>query len=211
MNYQKKHALAPARKQQAGRGFTMIELLVVMLVITMLLVIAVPAIMTFRNQSKINATQAIINMVDGAVGMYYSHHKTYPNTGELAIKLIGLEDDDFHPGPGYRIQERGEVYGPWNGVDEIKHGDKNFIDIFGNTIWYCKFNNNYSDSTFEYTKTEDNVTLAGIRDYATDASGKFYRRDYILMSPSADSKWGLPRNDGSSGNPLTDDVTNFFR
>jgi competence protein ComGC len=213
MNEQKRQASPSSHQLQAGSGFTMVELLVVMLVITVLLVIGVPAIMTFRTNAKINACQVTVNAIDTAIGGYYSQHKQYPEATKLVVKLVGLEANDYHPGPGYRLQERGQVYPPWNGVDKLNRGVENFIDVFGNTIWYCPFKNgSYSDSTFTRNNTEDNVTLTSIADYATDANGKYYRRDYILMSPSADGKWGKIRNDGSTTTtPLTDDVTNFFR
>lgn len=239
---------------RAGRGFTMIELLVVMFVISMLLVIGVPAAIKFRTQAKINDCRVTVNIIDKAVDLYHKQHKRYPSIHEMAGKLIGqsftvdangvaTEIDDYHPGPGYRLVPRGTVYGPWNGVDKLKRsGDREegggapgsasetarvqFIDAFGSPIWYCPFERptatsepTYTDSGFDKDDTEHGVNITGIADYATDALGRFYRRDYIIMSQSANGKWGLIRGTSSAGGSgsagavaaPTDDVTNFTK
>lgn|GEM_PF-2858752 len=148
-----------------------------------------------------------------------------------------VEVDDGYPGPGYRIkgQPRGTVYGPWNGVDKLpRTGDYeedvgssesarvHFIDAFGQSIWYCPFRKptetsapTYTDSEFDKDDSEDGVDITSIADYATDASGRFYRRDYILMSQSANGKWGLIRGSSNTASSTkivpTDDVTNFTK
>jgi len=215
-------------------GFTWIELLVVMFVIGMLLTIFL--VFPWGRPPEI-ATRVTINIIDNAVAMYQKAHKRYPEMKEMAARLIGQsfitengiskEVDDGHPGPGYRLKPRGTVYGPWHGVDELKRsGDYDqgadsarvhFIDAFGRPIWYCPFKKpspasepTYTDSEFDKDNSEDGVTITSIANYATDASGKFYRRDYIIMSPSANGKWGLIRGAGGSAVP-TDDVTNFTK
>jgi type II secretory pathway pseudopilin PulG len=233
----------------------MIELLVVMFIIAMLLVIGVPAALRFRTLAKINSCRVTVNIIDKAVSMYHTQHKRYPDVLEMTARLIGVsyrfdaqqdkpvEVDDGHPGPGYRLQPRGRVYGPWNGVDKlIRTGEYDedsgasapgagqtsarihFIDSFGNPIWYCPFKRptetsapTYTDSEFDKDDSEPGVGITSIADYAKDALGRFYRRDYILMSQSANSKWGLIRgtnssSGSSSANILpTDDVTNFTK
>ncbi|MBC8373025.1 MAG: prepilin-type N-terminal cleavage/methylation domain-containing protein [Phycisphaerae bacterium] len=239
MSNQTAAASPPSRSPRAGSGFTMVEMLVVMFVITMLLAIGVPAALRFKTQAKINACQVTVNIIDKAVEMYHGLHKNYPTTEEMVGKLIGqsfkfeveanepTEIEDYHPGPGYRLQPRGTVYGPWNDVDKLaRSGDHvqdaqsdqvHFIDAFGHYIWYCPFdteNLTYTDEKFDKEDSEDGVTINSIADYAKDASNRFYRRDYIIMSQSANGKWGLFRDiggtSGSSALP-TDDVTNFIK
>ena len=231
MKNQDKTTLPPFPAPHNAGGFTMIELLVVMFVIAMLLAIGIPAAMKFRTQAKINACRVTVNIVDKAVDMYHKQHKRYPEAKEMGGKLIGMsfkmsggkltEVDDGHPGPGYRLQPRGTVYGPWNGVDKLpRSGNQlstgqsdrvHFVDAFGGYIWYCPFKEStYTDRQFDKTDTEIGVTISSIADYAQDSSGRFYRRDYILMSQGANSKWGLIRGAGSDTVP-TDDVTNFVR
>jgi len=255
MDNQKKTASMSLPSPQANSGFTMVELLVVMFVIAMLLTIGVPAALRFQTQAKINSCRVTVNIIDKAVDMYHKQHKSYPNQVEMAARLIGqsfkvgatederVEVDDGHLGPGYRLQPRGPVYGPWNGVDKLpRNGDYegggddptdpdpnqlkariHFLDAFNRLIWYCPFKRpteaslpTYTDSKFEKDNAENGVTITGIADYATDASGRFYRRDYIIMSQGANGKWGLIRgtSSGTGGsasiNALpTDDVTNF--
>ena len=249
MNDQKQTTSPSSQPPRAGSGFTMIELLVVMFVIAMLLVIGIPAALRFQNQAKLNACRVTVNIIDKALDMYHKQHKSYPSMLEMASKLIGqsfelkpppgdptaepiaTEVPDGHPGPGYRLEPRGTVYGPWNGVDKLaRSGDYDvgieadrihFLDAFGNRIWYCPFGNplpeTYTDTgefAFKKTDSEDGVTITSIADYATDEFGKFYRRDYIIMSPGANGKWGLIRGSdaesGSAGATVpTDDVTNF--
>jgi len=225
-----------SRNHAAGAsGFTMIELLVVMFIIGLLLTIG--AVFRPRTQSKINASRATVNIIHNAVKMYENQHKRYPEMKEMVARLIGQsfitvngvakEVDDGKPGPGSRDQPRGEVHGPWGGVDKLaRSGDYeedvdsarvHFLDAFGNRIWYCPFKKpapasepTYTDDKFDKDDSEDGVTITGIADYAMDASGKFYRRDYIIMSPSANKKWGLIRGAGGSTVP-TDDITNFAK
>jgi prepilin-type N-terminal cleavage/methylation domain-containing protein len=216
---------------RAGKGFTMVELLVVMLVITMLLTIGVPAVIKFRVQTKIKACQITVNIIDKAVSMYHSEHKRYPSIGSMPAELIGLsyeklqgasdvtEVDDKNPGTGYRLQDRGTVYGPWNGVDKLKKtGEYDgstrayFLDAFNRSIWYCPFKDStFTDADFTREDSEDGINIPDIAAYAKNEKGQFYRQDYIIMSPSADGKWGL-FSDGERPNPKappTDDVTNF--
>lgn len=237
----------PAVRPMRG-GFTMVELLVVMFVISMLLAVGVPAALRMRTQAKINACRVTLNTVDTAVDMYRKHYKRTPEADELVGRLIGQwfkdgEEDvvkivngkpedagdgaDYHPGPGFQPQWRGAIHGPWNGVDELSRtGDwepgadnarLHFIDAFGSPIWYCPFEGStYTDNEFERTDSEVGVTIASIADYARDSNQKFYRRDYILMSQSANGKWGLIRGvkgDTSSSSNIepTDDVTNFVQ
>ena len=241
MNNKRQTASPSFQSPRAGSGFTMVELLVVMFVIAMLLTIGVPAALRFKTLSKINACQVTVNIIDRAVDMYQKEHKRYPALQDMAARLIGqsfktigntlTEVDDGLPGPGYRLQPRGRIYGPWNGVDKLpRDGDYeenttaarvHFVDAFGAAIWYCPFDNEnmtYTDNKFDKDDSETGITITSIADYAKNAlgaSGRFYRRDYIIMSQSANGKWGLIRGTGGSGSssssaaPPTDDVTNF--
>jgi len=214
-------------------GFTLVELLVVMLVaVGVLLAVGAGCLRTDPDQDrKIRQTQVIINTIDKAIGMYHSLHREYPDKESMPSQLIGLmfetdgkEVDDHQPGLGYRIEPRGTVYGPWNGVDRLfRTGNYDgedrvfFLDGFGQAIWYCPFTDSadpakagYVDAEFDNRNAESGVTISNINAYATDASGKFYRRDYILMSPGANGKWGLFSNSKENTMP-TDDITNFTR
>jgi hypothetical protein len=206
-----------------------------MCVVVLILSVFVPA--NCRSGSRPDrgnhVTRMTVNIIDKAISMYHAEHKVYPDKKSMPSQLIGLmyetdgtEVDDGEPGPGYRLRARGTIYGPWNGVDKLKRtGDFDgnnrvfFLDPFNRPIWYCPFtgsadsansaNAGYADAEFTNEDSEDGINISDIAEYAKDASGKFYRRDYILMSPGADGKWGLFSNTDKDLSP-TDDITNFI-
>jgi len=72
----------------------MIELLVVMFVISMLLMIGVPAALKFQTLARLNACQHVVNVIDAAVRLYHDaegHHKKYPETKDVVARLIGYQ------------------------------------------------------------------------------------------------------------------------
>ena len=242
MTNDKKTVSTPLPEASQSGGFTLIELLVVMFVITMLLTIGVPAIIKIHTQSKINSCQVTINIIDKAIEMYHGEHNRYPSVKGMPAELYGQafsadpnidggalkEVEDYQPGPGYRLQPRGRIFEPWNGVDKLKRSgdyDSNnrvfFQDAFNRTIWYCLFTAEpeagkkpYDDSEFDRAASEPGISLIDIDDYAKNKENKYYRRDYILMSQSADGKWGKIRGPDSGddqGALPTDDVTNFSK
>ncbi|MBT3202079.1 MAG: hypothetical protein HN350_19425, partial [Phycisphaerales bacterium] len=232
-------------------GFTMIELLGVMFVITMLLAIGVPTVIKYRTNAKIAICRTTVNTIDQAVDMYYRQHKEYPSQNKLTAQLTGLwykwvkpegggaavlkEFDDGVPGVGYRLQARGPIYGPWNGADllettgtyeEKENGGTDnrtfFVDAFSQNILYCTFDpapiatpKGYEEADFDRSgsSVEDGISLKSLNDYAQDRKGGFYRRDYIVISRSADGKWGKVRGPDTASEKQysvpTDDVTNF--
>lgn len=231
----KSEPMSWTRPRRAG-AFTIIELLMVMFVITMLLTIGVPVIINIRKQAKINACQVTVNIIDKAVSMYHDQHNRYPTMKAMPAELYGQSfkngveviEGDWRPGPGYRLEPRGAIYGPWNGVDQLRRsGDYEgssrvfFLDAFNQSIWYCVFNQEAATGAKAYIDADFNVrgdaaepgtTLIDVDDYAKNENGRYYRRDYILMSQSADGKWGKlrgPPNNTQNVKP-TDDVTNFF-
>jgi len=69
------------------KGFTLIEMMIVLLVISILLLITIPNVT--KHNSKINTTgcEAFIKMVQAEVQSYYMDKKTYPATpAELAAE-----------------------------------------------------------------------------------------------------------------------------
>ncbi|MDP6633460.1 MAG: hypothetical protein QGG42_01005 [Phycisphaerae bacterium] len=136
-----------------------------------------------------------INIIDNAIRMYHAEHRRYPGK-DLFRDLTGSGDDDGKPGYGYRLEPRGTVYGPWNGVHRLstKGDPPRFADAYGNEIEYHPFEGMSED----------------VKDYMTKSSAPgrepvYYRRDYILRSRGPNGKWDPPRN------PDSDDITNFAR
>jgi general secretion pathway protein G len=219
-------------------GFTLADLLVLLFVIGLIITMGFSCIPQNANRSRINSTRVTVNVIDKAIEMYHGEHHRYPSVKGMPAELYGQaftseqqggaikEVEDYQPGPGYRLEPRGRIYEPWNGVDRLKRSGDHvngsrvfFQDAFNRSIWYCPFNAEptapekaYHDAEFDSAATESGVSLIDIADYAKDTEGKYYRRDFILMSQSADGSWGKVRGpdagDDQDAEP-TDDITNF--
>ncbi|MDI6689415.1 MAG: type II secretion system protein [Actinomycetota bacterium] len=70
------------------RGFTLIELMVVVLIIAILVAIAVPVFNVARESAQKRTCQANLRTIDGAITTYKATEDVYPPTGPL---------DDQHP------------------------------------------------------------------------------------------------------------------
>lgn len=64
------------------KGFTLIEMMIVLLIISILLIVTLPNIT--RHNSKINSTgcEAFIKMVEAEVQAYYIDNSSYPDSTE---------------------------------------------------------------------------------------------------------------------------------
>mgnify|MGYP003699977431 CR=1 FL=1 len=62
------------------RGFTLIELIVVIAILGILAAIAVPRVTTSLSNAKTNADEANIKILQNAVERYYVEKGTYPST-----------------------------------------------------------------------------------------------------------------------------------
>ena len=70
------------------RGFTLIEVLIVLTIISIVAAIAIPAMGFAIDKSKQRATMSDMRMIAGAITLYYMDHSIYP-TGPLS----GFKDD----------------------------------------------------------------------------------------------------------------------
>jgi type IV pilus assembly protein PilA len=73
------------RRASADAGFTLVELLVVLVIIAVLIAIAVPSYLGFRERAADGAAQANLRMGLAAAEAYYSDHKSY----------LGMDADDL--------------------------------------------------------------------------------------------------------------------
>ena len=83
-------------RQQVGRGlisqrgFTLIELMVVIVILGVLAAIAVPRIMSKPDEARVRAAQAEIAQVLQALDLYRLDNQRYPNT-EQGLAALAAE------------------------------------------------------------------------------------------------------------------------
>ena len=70
------------------QGFTLIELLVVIIIIGILLAIAVPSYLGFRDRAANNAMKANLRAALPSAEAYYQDNGTYAGMNAAALKLI---------------------------------------------------------------------------------------------------------------------------
>jgi len=76
------------RRSENEGGFTLIELLVVIIIIGILLAIAVPSYLGFRDRANTSAAQSNVRAAVPAVEAYYSSNSTYSGMTIAALKSI---------------------------------------------------------------------------------------------------------------------------
>ena len=75
-------------KQESG--FTLIELLIVLVIIGILLAIAVPSYLGFKDRANRSAAQANVRSAVPAVEAFYADNGTYSTTGAGSTPAFGL-------------------------------------------------------------------------------------------------------------------------
>ncbi len=64
-------------------GFTLIELMIVILIIAILVAIAIPVYLAVRENAMRRTCQANLRTIDGAINTYLGEYEAYPPTGLL--------------------------------------------------------------------------------------------------------------------------------
>jgi prepilin-type N-terminal cleavage/methylation domain-containing protein len=93
------------RKRLTGKeeGFTLIELLVVIVILGILMAIAVPSYMGFRDRASRTAAQADVRAAIPSVEAYYSDHGTYAADGGSTFDVAGIKLIDQGLSPAVKI------------------------------------------------------------------------------------------------------------
>ena len=79
---------AQQRLRREESGFTLIELLVVLIIIGILLAIAVPSYLGFKDRAERRAAAANVRAAIPAVEAFYADNATYAGMTLVALKLI---------------------------------------------------------------------------------------------------------------------------
>jgi prepilin-type N-terminal cleavage/methylation domain-containing protein len=74
-----------------SKGFTLIELMIVIAIIGILAAIAIPNFISYRNKSFCSSTESDANSIAGALANYFSvaSRTGLPSVGELGVQLSG--------------------------------------------------------------------------------------------------------------------------
>jgi type II secretory pathway pseudopilin PulG len=199
-------------------GFTLIEILTVAALITLLVVMLLPALTKYRQLVKIHITQSRVNQLDLGCRQYFNEFNAYPASSGygmqgsqlLAMFMTGI---GYTPGtaasPGFKEKDGAVVHGPYGGAENLPMAGNPsfFIDALDKPIlYYCS-----TDPALGGYNSGDNGSPtpgpSDINGYARGfASGPYLRKDFLIVNPGPDGQWC------SSGTPVgkSDDVTNMF-
>lgn len=75
------------------RGFTLVEMLIVLAVITTLLILLVPNLADRNLEIQDKGTEALVQMAESQVQAYVIDHGSYPNSIETLVKQNYLQTD----------------------------------------------------------------------------------------------------------------------
>lgn len=205
-------------------GFTLVELLVVIMVLGLLATIIVPSVARVRTNTMRSQSKMMVTMIDTGLRMYFDDHKQYPEPAAIKGRIVvamaltgyGAKADDGEDGLGFRISDGAggwekTLYVPYNDTqkllqDEVVGGVKTgkkigpFLDAFDNPILYYRYDT--VTKTYKASDNDDLTAKPSVPSYMQKGAA-FYRTDFVLCTAGSD---GVFSSTGSS-----DDVLNFTR
>lgn len=220
---------APRRaggRRAALLGFTLIELLTILVILSVLISIATPTIIGARKQFRMTESRARMKMIAGGIGFYYNDFALLPESTKDTVGSVSMlgrhrlvqaltgylqKSQDGQEGLGFRLRERGKVYGPYNGTENLEQTDPKvtgqaatFLDAFGNEIFYYRFKPGAPGSETGTFEAADNAPDGPpqLNQYLKDPNDNYYRKDYVLITPGPNTTWEDPNDDA-------DEIANF--
>lgn len=112
------------------RGFTLIELMVVVVILGILAAVVVPRVMDRPEQARITATQSNIRAIRSALDMYKLDNHVYPSTDQGLQALVERPGSEPVPPNWTRYMEKipDDPWGrPYLYLQPGRHGD---VDVF---------------------------------------------------------------------------------
>ena len=122
------------------KGFTLVELMVVVVIIGILVAIAIPIYATITERAEQGSAEANLRIIDGSVMMYYAEYSAYPTVGSIELLAPYIEGDspaDLSPGE-YKLINNPSTHtdvppraGLWGevGGTNIPEGDPLYLPI----------------------------------------------------------------------------------
>ena len=222
------------RVRRGGRrsGFTLVELLTIIIILITLVALVSPAVQEANKQFKITQTRAIIEQLKMGVNSFRDDLGVLPpsdgsylapggtkklsdagGAAGLVQCLIGYLDknDDGMSGPGFRTVRAGKAHGPYVSQNLRFAGEPPvFQDAFGHDIlyyrWYSSGPNTGDFRTADNSDKGPTDIMSYVRDpHTKDQSHPYYREDYLILSPGPDREWAK----ASADTEKVDDIANF--
>ena len=86
------------RKQNKEKGFTLIELMIVVAIIGILAAVAIPAYMTYIQKSKLTSLVFPgMHAIETNIGLRYATQNAMPGSGDMAVLAADADTSHFTP------------------------------------------------------------------------------------------------------------------